>query len=58
MELQIINKQLIQKLLAATTSAVPLTRSNASLNASPAIVSTEKISKEIIFFHLSLYSIS
>ena len=48
MELQIINKQPIPKLLAATTSAVPLTRSNVSLEASPAIVSTEKMSREII----------
>ena len=43
MELQIINKQPIPKLQAATTSAVPLTRSNVSLEASPAIVSTEKM---------------
>jgi len=48
MELQIINKQPIPKLLAATTSAVPLTRSNVSLEASPAIVSTEKMSRKII----------
>ena len=47
-ELQIINKKPIPKLLAATTSAVPLIRSNASLEALPAIVSTEKISKKII----------
>ena len=48
MELQIINKQPIPKLLAATTSAVPLTRSNVSLEASPVIVSTEKMSRKII----------
>jgi hypothetical protein len=48
MELQIINKQPIPKLLAATTSAVPLTRSNVSLEASPAIVFTEKMSRKII----------
>jgi len=48
MELQIINKPPIPKLLAATTSAVPLTRSNVSLEASPAIVSTEKMSRVII----------
>ncbi len=48
MELQIKNKQPIPKLLAATTSAVVLTRSNVSLEASPAIVSTEKMSREII----------
>ena len=48
MELQIINKQPIPKLLAATTSAVPLTRSNVSVEALPAIVSTEKISRKII----------
>ena len=48
MELQIINKQPIPKLLAATTSAVPLTRSNVSIEASPEIVSTEKMSREII----------
>ena len=48
MELQIINKKPIPKLLAATTSAVPLTRSNVSLEALPAIVSTEKMSREII----------
>ena len=47
-ELQILNKQPIPKLQAATTSAVPLTRSNVSLEALPAIVSTEKISREII----------
>ena len=47
-ELQIINKKPIPKLLAATTSAVPLKRSNVSLEALPAIVSTEKISKIII----------
>ncbi len=47
MELQIINKKPIPKLLAATTSAVPLTRSNVSLEALPAIVSTEKISADI-----------
>ena len=47
-ELQIINKKPIPKLLAATTSAVPLTRSNVSLEALPAIVSTEKMSREII----------
>jgi len=47
-ELEIINRQPIPKLLAATTSAVPLTRSNVSLDALPAIVSTEKISKKII----------
>ncbi len=38
----------IPKLLAATTSAVPLTRSNVSREALPAIVSTEKISRKII----------
>jgi len=48
MELQIINKQPIPKLLAATTSAVPLTRSNVSIGALPKMVSTEKISREII----------
>ena len=48
MELQIINKQPIPKLLAATTSAVPLTRSNVSFEALPAMVSTENISKKII----------
>ena len=47
-ELQIINKKPIPKLLAATTSAVPLTRSNVSREALPAIVSTEKISRKII----------
>ena len=47
-ELQIINKKPIPKLLAATTSAVPLTRSNVSLEALPAIVSIEKMSREII----------
>ncbi len=48
MELQIINKQPNPKLQAATTSAVPLTISNVSLEESPAIVSTEKISRKII----------
>ena len=48
MEPQIINKQPIPKLQAATTSAVPLTRSNVSLEESPAIVSTEKMSRKII----------
>ena len=48
MELQIINKQPIPKLLAATTSAVPLTRSNVSFEALPATVSTENISKKKI----------
>ena len=47
-ELQIINRKPIPKLLAATTFAVPLTRSNVSLEALPAIVSTEKISRKII----------
>ena len=48
MELQIINKQPIPRLLAATKSAVPLTDSNVSFEALPAIVSTEKISRKII----------
>ena len=47
-ELQINNKKPIPKLLAATTSAVPLTRRNFSLDEFPAIVSKEKISKAII----------
>ena len=47
-ELQIINKKPRHKLLAATTSAVPLTRSNVSSEAFPVIVSTEKISRKII----------
>ena len=47
MELKIINKKPIPKLQASTTSAVPLTRSNVSLEASPAIVSTEKMSRKI-----------
>ena len=41
-------KRFLLPLLAATTSAVPLTRSNVSLEALPAIVSTEKISRKII----------
>ena len=48
MVLQIINKKPIPKLLAATTFAVPLTRSNVSVEALPAIVSTEKISRKVI----------
>ena len=47
-ELQIINKKPIPKLHAAKTSAVPLTISNISREALPAIVSTEKISRKII----------
>ena len=47
-ELQIIKNKPIPKLLAATTSAIPLTRSNVSLEALPAIVSTEKIRRNII----------
>ena len=47
-ELQLINKKPIPKLLAATTSVVPHTRSNVLLEALPAIVSTKKISRKII----------
>ena len=48
MELQIINKKPIPKLLAATTSAIPLKRSNVSHEELSAIFSTEKICRKII----------
>ena len=48
MELQIIIKNPIPKLLAAKTSAVHLIRSNVSFDAFSAIVSIEKISRKII----------
>ena len=48
MELQVINKQPIPKLLAATTFAVPLTRRIVSIEASPVMVFTEKIIRKII----------
>ena len=46
--IELQNKKPIPKLHAATTSAVPLTISNISREALPAIVSTEKISRKII----------
>ena len=46
--LQIINKKPIPILKGFTTFAVPLTRSIISLEALPAMVSTEKISRKII----------
>ena len=43
MELNIINKKTIPKLLASTIFALPLKRGNVSREALSAIVSTEKI---------------
>ena len=48
MELQIVGKQPIPKLLVALTFAVPLTRSNVSFEVLLTIVSTEKINRKII----------
>ncbi len=43
MELQIINKNHVPKLLTATKFAVPLIKSNILFEAFPEIVSTEKL---------------
>jgi len=42
-DLQIINKKPIPKLLAATTSAIPLMRSNVSLEALPELFPPKKL---------------